>query len=193
MNRNRVIYVHFQTILMLMMRSLGAQRLLIISQVFRMRSLYLHVICLIFALALLTMEKESSYATAKLRVFWNFNIHSFHVVENAGSAVCQPRKESWRWETTNSEYGKFYVRKVQREVMFFNRTLTCNDPLRCLIMNFFKGSNLLLIKPVLSKIQQFRESRSLLLSPLPCPQDCPHKAPTRKERQPQRRANLMRQ
>ena len=40
MNRNRVIYVHFQTILMLMMRSLGAQRLLIISQVFRMRSLY---------------------------------------------------------------------------------------------------------------------------------------------------------
>ncbi|KAG0621296.1 hypothetical protein M758_3G009000 [Ceratodon purpureus] len=32
-------------------------------------------------------------------------------------AVCLPRKESWRWETTNSEYGKFYVRRNQREVM----------------------------------------------------------------------------
>ncbi|KAG0555472.1 hypothetical protein KC19_12G171600 [Ceratodon purpureus] len=31
-----------------------------------------------------------------------------------GKAACQPRKDGWRWQTSNSEYGKFYV-SIHRE------------------------------------------------------------------------------
>ena len=75
--------------------------------------------------ASLATEKENSYDTVKLEVFRNLSIYSFHIVENIATAVCLPRKESWTWETTNSEYGKFYIRKNQREVMFCNHTREC--------------------------------------------------------------------
>lgn len=35
--------------------------------------------------------------------------------DNLPATDCLPRKDSWRWQTSNSEYGKFYV-FVNREV-----------------------------------------------------------------------------